>query len=235
MVSSHDSAGINGINSSSTAGRFSCLFDRHSGKGIRPQKVAQRKNLKEQPTTNRLAHYARTRGLASWVMQWVCSLRDSLQGEGVRLTLPRPTLRTGFPLPTWGRPQRPPGGSTAHLQLFKNSTGHSLMQIANRLISCVLSRLFELISGPGIVQPATPCGKAPVSVGNAFQAQESGANQVADLSLRAETRANDALRGGARAVSMHKERLLWAEVQERGSRTRNKPQICQPIHKKLHC
>jgi hypothetical protein len=36
-------------NSSSAAGRFSCLFDRHSGGSIHPQKVALRKNFKQQP------------------------------------------------------------------------------------------------------------------------------------------------------------------------------------------
>ena len=39
-------------------------------------------------------------------------------GVGVRLTLPHPTLRTGFPLPTRGRPRRPPGGSTATSATF---------------------------------------------------------------------------------------------------------------------
>ena len=74
-------------------------------------------------------------------------------GAGVRLTLPRPTLRTGFPCPARGRPSRPLGGSTAHLQLFKSSTGHSSMQIANRLDSRAVSRLPENSNGARIAQP----------------------------------------------------------------------------------
>ena len=127
-------------------------------------------NFKQQPAIYRLAHFARTRGLASWVMQWVCSLRDSLQGSRVRFTRPRPTLRTGFPLPTWGRPQRPPGGSTAHLQLFKSNTSYSGMQIANLLISRMVLRLFENTNGPPSAQPKLACGKTSVSVGNSLRA-----------------------------------------------------------------
>ena len=67
-------------NFTSTASRFSCLFDRHNGQSFWPQKVALRKISNINQRLNRLAHFARTRGLASWVMQWVCSLRDSLQG-----------------------------------------------------------------------------------------------------------------------------------------------------------
>ena len=47
-----------------------------------------------------------------------CSLRDSLQGSrGVKSTSPDPTNQ--LPTSHSGQAQRPPGGSTAHLQLFK--------------------------------------------------------------------------------------------------------------------
>jgi hypothetical protein len=86
--------------------------------GSLPQKVALRKNFKQQPATNRLAHFARTKGISSRVMQWVCSLRDSLQGLDELLSF-LSALRTGFPLPHSGQAQRPPGGSTATSATFQ--------------------------------------------------------------------------------------------------------------------
>jgi len=94
-------------NISSTAGRFSCLFDRHSGRNFPAAEGRTAQNFKQQPAMNRFARFARTRGSPPGSCNGVCSLWDSLQGSGVRLSLPHPTLRTGFPLPTWGRPHRP--------------------------------------------------------------------------------------------------------------------------------
>jgi hypothetical protein len=94
-------------------------------------------------------------------MQWVCSLRDSLQGLD-ELTLPiRPTNR----LPTShnsslaalkrGRPNGHREAPLLHLQLFKSSTGHPSKQIANRLISHTVSRLPENSNRLRIAQPAS--------------------------------------------------------------------------------
>jgi hypothetical protein len=55
---------------------------------------------------------------SSRVMQWVCSLRDSLQGLDELLSF-LSALRTGFPLPHSGQAQRPPGGSTATSATFQ--------------------------------------------------------------------------------------------------------------------
>lgn len=97
-MSSRDSVGIKAIILSPSAGRFSCLFDRHSGEVSRPQKVAQRKISNSNQRLNRPAHFARTRRLASWVMQWVCSLRDSLQGLDASAADPPYELASHFPL-----------------------------------------------------------------------------------------------------------------------------------------
>ena len=83
-------------------------------------------------------------------------------GVGVRLTLLHPTLRTGFPLPTRGRPHRPPGGSTAtHLQLLKSNTGYPSMQIAKRLVLSAVSRLPENSNHTPIAQPNQPVERPP--------------------------------------------------------------------------
>ena len=67
-------------------------------------KAAHSANSQRATDIKCLAPQRRTKGRTFRVMQWVCSLRDSLQGSGERLTLPCSTLRTGFPLPTRGRP-----------------------------------------------------------------------------------------------------------------------------------
>ncbi len=92
-------------------------------------------------------------------MQWVCSLRDSLQGPD-ELTLPiRPTNRLPTSLNSSlaalkrGRPNGHREAPLLHLQLFKSSTGHSSMQIANRLILSAHSRLPENSNRLRITQP----------------------------------------------------------------------------------
>ena len=119
-----------GSNSSSSAGRFTCLFDRHSGGNCPSAEGRTAQNIKQQPATKSPRAFR--------AHKKTCLLGHAMglfsagfpTGVRVRLTLPHPTLRTGFPLPTRGRPHWPPGGSTAHLQLFKNSTSYSLVQIA---------------------------------------------------------------------------------------------------------
>ena len=133
------------------------------------KKLAQRKFSKSD-RHKYLAHFARTRGLASWVMQWVCSLWDSLQGLGVRLTLPHLTLRTGFPLPLKGRPH---GHREAPLLIcnFLRVTQATLgCKSQKRLISRAVCDFPENNNGPRITQPKAACGKASDSVGNSSKA-----------------------------------------------------------------
>src|SRR5580704_12134613 len=101
-------------------------------------------------------------------MQWVCSLRDSLQGLD-ELTLPiRPTNR----LPTShnsslaalkrGRPNGHREAPLLHLQLFKSSTRHSSMQIANGLILSAIARLPEHSNRLPIAQPIPAVERSPI-------------------------------------------------------------------------
>ena len=71
-----------------------------------------------------------------------CSLRDSLQGFRVHLRAsPDPTNQLpSFPLPSSGQATRPPGGSTAHLQLSKSSTGYSSFATSRSLSRTHLRR-----------------------------------------------------------------------------------------------
>ena len=57
--------------------------------------------------------------------------------------LPHLTERTSFPLPSSGQATRPPGGSTAHLQLLENSTSYSLFATRGRLSRNRQLRLVE--------------------------------------------------------------------------------------------
>jgi len=150
------------LSCTSTAGRFSCLIRSTLAAEFpcrRRSHCAKFSNNDQR--LNRPAHSARTRGLASWVMQWGCSLRDSLQGLGMRLTQPRPTLRTGFPLPTRGRPHGHREAPLLHLQLFKSSTRHSYVQLANRLVLSAISRLPENNNHPPTAQPDPPVERFP--------------------------------------------------------------------------
>jgi len=79
-----------------------------------------------------------------------------------------PTNR--LPTSLKGQATRPPGGSTAHLQLFKSNTGYSRMQIAKTLDFTRCLRLPENNNGPQITQPKAACGKASDSVGNSSKA-----------------------------------------------------------------
>ena len=80
-----------------------------------------------------------------------CSLRDSLQGSrGVKSTSPDPTNQ--LPTSHSGQAQRPPGGSTAHLQLFKSSTSHPWVQPAAGLAFTASLQLFENSNRPVLTQ-----------------------------------------------------------------------------------
>ena len=98
-----------------------------------------------------------------------CSLRDSLQGSGVRLPLPQLTLRTSFPLPSQGRPQKATGRlHCSQQQLFESTTGHSALQLATnrKTLTCDhLLRLPEHTNHATKTQPRQPCENPLKSVG----------------------------------------------------------------------
>jgi hypothetical protein len=99
-------------------------------------------------------------------MQWVCSLRDSLQGlDELYASYPPYEPASHFPPSklTSLRRGRPNGHREApllHLQLFKSSTGYSSMQIANRLALSALLRLPENTNEPPSAQPALAVERA---------------------------------------------------------------------------
>jgi hypothetical protein len=94
-------------------------------------------------------------------MQWVCSLRDSLQGlDQLFASYPPYEPASHFPLGAghkghWEAP-------LLHLQLFKSSTRHPYVQPANRLVLSSFSRLPENNNQPGIAQPNSPVERRPV-------------------------------------------------------------------------
>ena len=130
--------------------------------GSLPQKVALRKNFKQQPATNRLAHFARTKGISSRVMQWVCSLRDSLQGLD-ELTLPiRPTNR----LPTSPLGAGPKATGRLHCYICNFSrVAQATLQCKSRIaLLLALFRDFLRIATDRQFRNPKGCGKASVSV-----------------------------------------------------------------------
>ena len=82
-------------------------------------------NFKQRPASIRLAPQRRTKGFSSRVMQWVCSLRDSLQGlDELYASYPPYEPASHFPqfkpcCAQKGQAQRPPGGSTATSATFQ--------------------------------------------------------------------------------------------------------------------
>jgi hypothetical protein len=99
----------------------------------------------------------------------VCSLWDSLQGSRVHL-LPDPANQ--LPLSLFGQAPRPPGGSTAPLQLPKSSTRHpSAQPPVGRTVSAQL-RLGENTNGPLRKQAYLTCGS--LWKGGKSREQEAG-------------------------------------------------------------
>ncbi len=83
-------------------------------------------HLKERPAFNAGADRAR-RELNSRVMQWLVLCGIPYRGSGA---LASPDPANQLPFSHLGQATRPPGSSTAHLQLSKSSTCHSCLQIA---------------------------------------------------------------------------------------------------------
>jgi len=101
------------------------LHKKHSGapRGSMPHD-SRAQNIKERPALNARAHAAR-RSLHSWVVQWLVLCGIPNRGTGA-LASPDPANQLPFSL--FGQAIRPPGGSTAHLQLSKSSISHSMLQ-----------------------------------------------------------------------------------------------------------
>jgi len=117
-------------NSSSTAGRFSCLFYRHSGENFLSRRRSHCAKFQTTTSDESLRAFRAHKRLASWVMQWglfSVGLPTGVGGAAIASSS-NPTNR--LPTSHLGQATSATGGSTAHLQLFKNSTGYSLMQIA---------------------------------------------------------------------------------------------------------
>lgn len=105
-------------NSLPAAGRFSRLFDRHCGSNYSSRRRSH--CAKFQRSTDikvwRILRAQEDSPPGSCNGFVLCGIPYRGQGCGFRYL--NPTLRTGFPLPTWGRPHRPPGGSTATSATF---------------------------------------------------------------------------------------------------------------------
>ena len=116
-------------NSSSTAVRFSCLFDRHSGGQLPAAEGRTAQKFQTTTSDNSLRAFRahkRTR-LLGHAMGLFSAGFPTGAGSGYRFSS-NPT--NWLPTSLLGQATRPPGGSTAHLQLFKSNTGYSSMQIA---------------------------------------------------------------------------------------------------------
>ena len=166
-MSSRDSVGIKLATLSSSAGSFTRLFDRHSGEVSRPQKVALRK-ISKNDRHQCLAPQRRTKGFSSRVMQWVCSLRDSLQGLD-ELTLPiRPTNR--LPTSPLGAGHKATGRLHCYICNFSR-VAHATLQCKSRM-ALFLAPLRDSLSiatgspsrNPFLLWKEAPfCGKRPAA------------------------------------------------------------------------
>ena len=160
-MSSNDSVGIKLATFPSSAGSFTRLIDRRSGEVSRPQKVALRKISKsdrhQMPSATK-AH-ERVFPLGSCNGFVLCGI--PYRGW-MRLTLAlRPTNR----LPTSPLGAGHKGHREApllHLQLFKSSTGHPYVQLANRLVLSTVSRPPENNNDPHILQLTSPVERPPI-------------------------------------------------------------------------
>jgi hypothetical protein len=102
-------------------------------------------------TATSITRAAKARGGFPPGLAMACSLKDSPQGSrGIQPTSPDPTNQ--LPTSHSGQAQRPPGGSTAHLQLFKNSTRHPCLQLATPFVPAVPLQLFENNNDPALTQ-----------------------------------------------------------------------------------
>src|SRR5438876_7654612 len=115
-MSSCDSAGIKLATLSSSAGSFTCLFDRHSGEVSQPQKVALRK-ISNNFQQNMLEPIGLAEGYSLRVMQWLVLCGIPYSGSGAKAS---PDRTNQLPTSLIGQATWPPGGSTAHLQLSKS-------------------------------------------------------------------------------------------------------------------
>jgi hypothetical protein len=71
-----------------------------------------------------------SRELNSRVLQWLVLCGIPYRGSGMRRLRISPDPTNQLPTSLIGQAKRPPGGSTAHLQLPKSSTRHSQLQVS---------------------------------------------------------------------------------------------------------
>jgi hypothetical protein len=116
-------------NFSSSAGRFTCLFDRHSGEVSRPQKVALRKISKSDRHQMPSATKAHERAFLSGHAMVLFSAGFPT-GAGCALRL-LSALRTGFPLPHSGQATKATGRLHCYFCNFSR-VAHATLQCKSR-------------------------------------------------------------------------------------------------------
>jgi hypothetical protein len=220
-VSSHDSQGIKCLTSLSSAGRFSCLFDRRSGEVSRPQKVAQRKFSKIDTARMPNATKAYEKKFSSGHAMGLFSAGFPTGGGGA--------LSAASAFPTNRLPIFPLGAGhkghweapLLHLQLFKSSTSHSSMQTANRQVSCAVSRLPENSNPSSFLQPLAAVERPPLLWETLSNARQIRVNRASRSHVCPEKKPPSCLRF---ALLSHFCPL----------RPCDNAQIRQSVHKKLH-
>ena len=148
--------------SPSTAGRFSCLFDRLERRKLPAAEGRTAQNFKQRPATKSpraFCAHKRNRLLGHAMVLFSAGFPTGVRGAP-STTSSNPTNR--LPTSHLGQATSATGGSTAHLQLSKNSTGYSRMQIANRLALSTVSRLSENNNDPSVAQLNPPVERHPI-------------------------------------------------------------------------
>ncbi len=132
-------------------GGRSSMRSSRKGKSASRSESASFRAAQNFQTATSVARAAKARGGFPPGLAMACSLKDSPQGSrGIKPTSPDPTNQ--LPTSHSGQAQRPPGGSTAHLQLSKNSTRYPCMQLAAGLALTASLQLFENSNDPALTQ-----------------------------------------------------------------------------------
>lgn len=126
-------------------------------------------SIKEQPAQNACATQAHEKFFSSRVIAMACSLRGSLQGFSGATNATHLTLRTGFPLPSSGRPIQ----ATGRLHCFLTATFREYHRVPcfatyngqeNLLLAALGCGLLRIPTTPPQHNPTTPV-KIPVFCG----------------------------------------------------------------------
>ncbi len=142
-MSSCDSVGIKLATTSSSAGRFSCLFDRRERQIVpcrRRSHCAKFQTTTSDKAPRAFRAHERNFPLGSCNGFVLCGIpyRGWMSSSASY-----PPYEPASHFPTRGRPKGHREAPLLHLQLSKSSTGHPSMQIANRLALSTVSRLPE--------------------------------------------------------------------------------------------